>query len=157
MFPRFYTILAPRVLRPNSEYHVAITTQKTSQPTIVTVGVGGNQHGGGTFQATETVTVSPYTTQIVKLEVRENLWIENSEPEHRPEGRSGFCLAPANFWKCHSNKSGLENRKYGRRDPSRWPRDSLYPQKLALTSPTSGSRSSGIVRSLTEATEFITN
>jgi hypothetical protein len=30
----------------------------------------------------------------------------------------------------------------------------LYPQKLALTSPTSGSRSVGIVRSRTQATEF---
>jgi hypothetical protein len=28
--------------------------------------------------------------------------------------------------------SGLENLKYGHRDPSRWPRDTLYPQKLAL-------------------------
>ena len=31
----------------------------------------------------------------------------------------------------------------------------LYPQKLALTSPTGGGRSVGIVRSRTEATEFI--
>jgi hypothetical protein len=31
---------------------------------------------------------------------------------------------------------GLEIREYGRRDTSRWPRDTLYPQKLALTSPT---------------------
>ena len=30
----------------------------------------------------------------------------------------------------------------------------LYPQKLALTSPTSGGRSVGIVRSRTKATEF---
>ena len=30
----------------------------------------------------------------------------------------------------------------------------LYPQKLALTSPTGGSRSVGIVRVRTEATEF---
>ena len=30
----------------------------------------------------------------------------------------------------------------------------LYPQKLALTSPTGGGRSVGIVRSLTKATEF---
>jgi hypothetical protein len=30
--------------------------------------------------------------------------------------------------------------------PLRWPRDTLYPQKLALTSPTSGRRSVGIVR-----------
>jgi hypothetical protein len=48
----------------------------------------------------------------------------------------------------------LENREYGRRNPSRWPRGTLYPQNLALTSPTSGCRSVSIVRSLTQATEF---
>jgi hypothetical protein len=31
----------------------------------------------------------------------------------------------------------------------------LYPQKLALTSPTSGDRSAGIVRSRTKATELV--
>jgi len=30
----------------------------------------------------------------------------------------------------------------------------LYPQKLALTSPTGGGRSVGVVRSWTKATEF---
>jgi hypothetical protein len=49
---------------------------------------------------------------------------------------------------------GLESREYGRRDLSCWPRGTLYPQKLALTSPTSGGRSVGVVRSWTQATEF---
>jgi hypothetical protein len=40
-----------------------------------------------------------------------------------------------------SSGSGLEIREYGRRDASGWPRDILYPQKLALTSPTGGGRS----------------
>jgi hypothetical protein len=39
-------------------------------------------------------------------------------------------------------------------DLSRRQRDTLYPQKLALTSPTSGCRSVGIDRSRTQATEF---
>jgi hypothetical protein len=48
-------------------------------------------------------------------------------------------------WK--SSGSGLENPINDRGgDPLRWPRDRLYPQKLALTSPTSGGRSVGIVR-----------
>jgi hypothetical protein len=47
----------------------------------------------------------------------------------------------------------LEIRECGRRDPSRWPRGSLCPQKLALTSRTSGGRSVGIVRSRTLATD----
>jgi hypothetical protein len=52
------------------------------------------------------------------------------------------------------NGSSLENREYGRRGPSRWPRGTLYPQKLALSSPTSGGRSVGIVRSRTQATKY---
>jgi hypothetical protein len=48
----------------------------------------------------------------------------------------------------------LVNREYGRRDPSRWPHGILYPQKLALTSPTSGSHSVGIVRLRAQAMEF---
>jgi hypothetical protein len=54
-----------------------------------------------------------------------------------------------------SSGSGLENREYGSRDPSRRPRSTLYPQKLALTSPTIGGRSVGIVRALTQPTEFV--
>jgi hypothetical protein len=50
-----------------------------------------------------------------------------------------------------SSGCGLESREYGRRDPSRLPRSTLYPQKLALTS---GGRSAGIVRSRIQATEF---
>jgi hypothetical protein len=50
--------------------------------------------------------------------------------------------------------SGLESREYGLRNSSRWPRGTIYPQKLALTSLTSGGRSIGIVRSRTQATEF---
>jgi hypothetical protein len=49
--------------------------------------------------------------------------------------------------------SGLESREYGRKNPPRWSRGNLYPQKLALTSPTSGGRSVGIVRSRTQTTE----
>jgi hypothetical protein len=54
-----------------------------------------------------------------------------------------------------SNGSGLEIREYGRSYPSLWPRGTIYPQKFAVTSPTSGCRSVGIVRSRTQATEFL--
>jgi hypothetical protein len=53
-----------------------------------------------------------------------------------------------------STGSGLLSREYGRRDPLRWLRGTLYPQKLSLTSLTSGGRSVGIVRSRTQAMEF---
>jgi hypothetical protein len=48
-----------------------------------------------------------------------------------------------------SSGCGLENREYGCRYSSHWPCGTLY-----LTSPTSGGRSVGIVRSRTQATEF---
>jgi hypothetical protein len=53
-----------------------------------------------------------------------------------------------------SSGLGQEIREYGIGDPLRWPRDTFYPQKLTLTSPTSSGRSVGIVHSQTKATEF---
>jgi hypothetical protein len=58
------------------------------------------------------------------------------------------------FMATASVVSCLENREYGRRDPSRLPRGTLYPQKLAITSPTSDGCSVGIVRSRIQAMEF---
>jgi hypothetical protein len=55
----------------------------------------------------------------------------------------------------NSSGSGLENREYGCGDPLRWPRDTLCPQKLALTSPTRCGHSVGIVLLRTKATEFV--
>jgi hypothetical protein len=43
---------------------------------------------------------------------------------------------------------------YPRGDLLHWPHDTLYRQKLSLTSPTIGDRSVGIVRLRTKATEF---
>jgi hypothetical protein len=56
-----------------------------------------------------------------------------------------------------SSGSCLENREYGHRDPSRWPRGTLYSQKLAITSPTSGGRSVGKVRLRTQTMEFFSS
>jgi hypothetical protein len=46
----------------------------------------------------------------------------------------------------NSSGSDLENRDYGRRGSAALTTTTPYPQKLALTSPTSGDRSVGIVR-----------
>jgi hypothetical protein len=39
----------------------------------------------------------------------------------------------------NSSGSGLESREYGTWDQLRWQRNTFYPQKLALTSPTARS------------------
>jgi hypothetical protein len=55
----------------------------------------------------------------------------------------------------YNSGSGLESRKYGRGESLRLPRNTLYLQNLALTSPTIDGRSVGIVRSRTKATELL--
>jgi hypothetical protein len=57
------------------------------------------------------------------------------------------------IWK-ESSGSGQKTEINGHGDSLRWPRDTLYPQKLALASPTSGGRSVGIVRWRTKAPEL---
>jgi hypothetical protein len=54
-----------------------------------------------------------------------------------------------------SSGPGLENREYGLGIHHADHATPLYPQKLALTSPTSGDPSVGIVRSRTNATELV--
>jgi hypothetical protein len=53
-----------------------------------------------------------------------------------------------------SSGSGLESREYGLGIRYADHLAPTNPKKLALTSPTSGARSVGIVRSRTQATEF---
>jgi hypothetical protein len=53
-----------------------------------------------------------------------------------------------------SSGSGLESENTAVGDPSHWPHCTLYPEKLALTLPTSGGRSVSIFRSRTQVTEF---
>jgi hypothetical protein len=67
--------------------------------------------------------------------------------------RHGLIGKASNLYSVDARFDGLEIREYGRGDLSRWPRGTLYPQKLALTSLTSGGRSVGIVRLRTKATE----
>jgi hypothetical protein len=71
----------------------------------------------------------------------------------RRNGPGTGSTQPREYTRGASSGSVLESREYSRRNPSRWPRDTLYPQTLTLSS-TSGGRSVGVVRSRTEATEF---
>jgi hypothetical protein len=54
----------------------------------------------------------------------------------------------------NSSGSGLEKREYDRGDSLRRPRDTFYPQKLALTSQTGCGRLIDILRSRTKGTDF---
>jgi hypothetical protein len=71
------------------------------------------------------------------------------------------CIVAAVGWYCMSYWGWggripyTQNREYGCGDPPRWPRGTLYPQKLTLTRLTSGGRSVGIVMPQTKATELL--
>jgi hypothetical protein len=55
----------------------------------------------------------------------------------------------------NSSGSSLESREYGSRDALCWPRNTPYPQMLAIISVTGGGRSVGIVHVQTHAMEFV--
>jgi hypothetical protein len=55
----------------------------------------------------------------------------------------------------NSSDSGLESREYGSRGSAALTTTPLYAQKLPLTSLTSGGHSVGIVRSGTQAMDFL--
>jgi hypothetical protein len=124
-------------------------------------------------EATQTITVTLHTTKAIPI-TGPPLWSSGQSSWLQIQS-SGFNSRHYQiFWEVvglergphilvntieellgrKSSGSCLEHREYGRGDPSRWPRGTLYPQKLALTSPTSGGRSVGIVHSRTQAREF---
>ncbi|KAK5646678.1 hypothetical protein RI129_005142 [Pyrocoelia pectoralis] len=65
----FYKVIGPRVVRPNSEYNVAITVQATSAPTNVNITLLGLSDTGKPFSAYESITVLPYTAKIARIQV----------------------------------------------------------------------------------------
>jgi hypothetical protein len=117
----------------------------------------------------------PYTTAVFLVHIYVRGWVDLRIIE-RLEGLGQLknsvtlsLLDPATFLLVTYCLNRIHNRvprviyiyiyiyslKFRRdRDLSRWPRGSLYPQKLALNSSTSGGRSVVIVRSRTQATEF---
>jgi hypothetical protein len=54
-----------------------------------------------------------------------------------------------------NSSSGLESRECGHGDPLHWPRRTIYPQKLELTSPASCGRSVGRYRSLADSSHWV--
>lgn len=59
-----YSIIAPNTLRPNSQYHVAVSIHKAPEPAKVKVGIIG-----GSYSDFKTVEVRPLSTELVHFEV----------------------------------------------------------------------------------------
>jgi CD109 antigen len=65
----YYTIIAPKVVRPDSEYHVAASITGVSTPSAIYVELTGELDAGKLFNISRTVTVEPYSTQILRLDI----------------------------------------------------------------------------------------
>lgn len=69
---RYYKVVAPNIIRPNSEFHVAVSTQFTSQNTFVSISIGGLSDAGKNYSIYDRLAVQPYETNVAKLEVIKN-------------------------------------------------------------------------------------
>ncbi|XP_076755633.1 thioester-containing protein 1 allele R1 isoform X2 [Xylocopa sonorina] len=65
----FYSVVAPRIIRPDSEYHVTLSTTGVSTPSEIYVELKGLLDNGETFNTSQTVHVQPYTTRILRFEI----------------------------------------------------------------------------------------
>ncbi|XP_014601165.1 PREDICTED: CD109 antigen-like isoform X2 [Polistes canadensis] len=65
----YYAIIAPKIVRPDSEYHVTVSTIGVSTPSNVYIELFGNLDNGDHFNVSQSVTVEPYSTRIVRLEI----------------------------------------------------------------------------------------
>ncbi|XP_068143587.1 thioester-containing protein 1 allele R1 isoform X1 [Drosophila tropicalis] len=59
-----YSIIAPNTLRPNSQYHVAVSLHKSPEPTHMKVGILGSS-----YTDFKTVELRPYSTQLLHFEI----------------------------------------------------------------------------------------
>ncbi|KAI8125140.1 CD109 antigen [Lucilia cuprina] len=59
-----YSIIAPNTLRPNTQYHVAVSIHKAPEPAKVKVGIIGSA-----YSDFKTVEVRPYSTEMVHFEI----------------------------------------------------------------------------------------
>ncbi|EDW65046.2 thioester-containing protein 1 allele R1 [Drosophila virilis] len=59
-----YSIIAPNTVRPNSQYHVAVSIHKAAEPARVKVGILSS-----TYTDFKTVELRPYSTQLLHFEL----------------------------------------------------------------------------------------
>ena len=61
------------MVRPDSEYHVAASVTGVSTPSTIYVELTGELDTGKIFNISRTIVVEPYSTHILRLDVRINL------------------------------------------------------------------------------------
>ncbi|CAH1108875.1 unnamed protein product [Psylliodes chrysocephalus] len=83
----YYNVVGPRVIRPNSEYHCAVSVQATSEPTTVTALLQGISFNGTPFFTQDQVVIQPYGSRLCSLQVGD---LEDGEYELEVRGTGGM-------------------------------------------------------------------
>ncbi|KRT84591.1 hypothetical protein AMK59_1112, partial [Oryctes borbonicus] len=65
----YYKVVAPNTIRPNSEFHVAVSTQFTAQNTIASISIVDASSAGKNLSIYDRLVVQPYATNVAKLEI----------------------------------------------------------------------------------------
>ncbi|XP_017876968.1 CD109 antigen-like isoform X2 [Ceratina calcarata] len=65
----YYSIVAPKIVRPDSEYHVTVSTNGVSTPSNIYVELNATFDNGEKFNLSQIALVQPYSTRILKFEV----------------------------------------------------------------------------------------
>jgi hypothetical protein len=90
---------------------------------------------------------------------RSQVWFQGTTRKKKVVGleRGSHSLVSTTEQLLGRNSSGygLESREYGRRDSSRWPRGTLYPQRVGTNFADKRQSLGRIVRLKIEATEFV--
>lgn len=79
-----YSIVAPEVIRPNSEYHVAISLHDSSSPCEIRVGIEGIQNRYTNYRE---VNLQPYTSQLIRYSTG---YMASGQYRLNAEGLSGI-------------------------------------------------------------------
>lgn len=66
-----YSVMGSRLLRPNRDYHVVVSTHGTTDPVKVNVEVGGKQDAGGVILNRQLADLQPDSTQVLNFQIGE--------------------------------------------------------------------------------------
>ena len=66
---RTYSVIAPRIIRPNRDFNVVVSLNNAEHPVTVTAQVGGSQNTGGTVINKQEIELNSESTQVIKFQV----------------------------------------------------------------------------------------
>ena len=66
---RYFTIVGSKVIRPDTDYHLAITSQGYKDPTSYRISINGTDDDGGNYLQSKDITVSTDGTQTLIFDV----------------------------------------------------------------------------------------